>query len=217
MTTYYGWLFSKLDRIGSRSEGPEYFLQGQDYSVIRVIKKTYPWVNDKNLHQRLGSIVAITGTGHIGGLEYESVEEIEHFPKRLKRPSSELSLELDLGFDEPLYINKQPTDPKDVLIKPTLIVTAEKDWYSGTCPSSQLFDFSIEKNENVLVKWSDGMVFADVITPVIITPDTNPLEYGTAWEFSPYAIPGDGTYSMTALFVASGDFVSKDFEVKIAV
>ena len=73
---FEGFLFSKLQRIGSRSEGPDYFLQGWDYSETPVIKKAYLWEEDPTLQPFLGKKVTILGELTDGGIEYQKISEL---------------------------------------------------------------------------------------------------------------------------------------------
>jgi len=76
MTKYVGFLFSKLHSIGSRSEGPEYFLQQKNYAEVPVVKgTTLLWKPDPELQKLLGSIVSIQGKMVEGRIQYEHVEQ----------------------------------------------------------------------------------------------------------------------------------------------
>jgi hypothetical protein len=72
--TYSGYLFSKLDAIGTRSEGRSYFLQLEDYSEIHVIKHGILWQNDPDLDALLDTKVTITGVIEDGQLRYTKIE-----------------------------------------------------------------------------------------------------------------------------------------------
>ncbi|MEI8202531.1 MAG: hypothetical protein WCH34_05935 [Bacteroidota bacterium] len=73
-----GFLFSKLANIGSKSEGPAYFLQLQNYEEIKIEKKATLWEIDKTLQPFLGKKVEIEGyfVEHI--LNYNQVKEIQN-------------------------------------------------------------------------------------------------------------------------------------------
>lgn len=75
MARFDGYLFSKLKAIGSKSEGPFYFLQRWDYSETPVIKKTMSWEEDPNLQKFLGKKVIIEGTLEQKGIRYEKIEK----------------------------------------------------------------------------------------------------------------------------------------------
>jgi hypothetical protein len=61
MNEYHGFMFSKLHLIGSKSEGPRYFLQQFDYSEIPIAKKVELWREDLTLQKVLGTKVTIVG------------------------------------------------------------------------------------------------------------------------------------------------------------
>ena len=60
-TTFHGFLFSKLQSIGTRSEGPGYFLQTFDGREIPIIKHASPWQPDPELQRYVGIKVTIEG------------------------------------------------------------------------------------------------------------------------------------------------------------
>jgi len=78
MEKFYGYLFGKLYRIGSKSEGPEYFLQqwdGQGNTTDTPIqKKGNLWEIDPILHKYLAQKVTISGTLREKKLQYEDIE-----------------------------------------------------------------------------------------------------------------------------------------------
>ena len=78
MSTFNGFLFSKLGRIGTKSEGPDYFLQLKDYSEVPIIKKAELWQPDPELQKCLGKKVEIVAKHDPTYLEYESVKAKEH-------------------------------------------------------------------------------------------------------------------------------------------
>ena len=43
---FAGYLFARLHAIGSKSEGPLYFLQLRDVKEMLIMKKVPPWKND---------------------------------------------------------------------------------------------------------------------------------------------------------------------------
>lgn len=73
MDTLKGFLFCKLDRIGTRSEGPEYFLQQDDYTEIKIIKKATPWEEDPDLHPMLATKITLDGTIEEGAIIYAGI------------------------------------------------------------------------------------------------------------------------------------------------
>lgn len=68
-----GFLFSKLAAIGTRSEGPIYFLQQFDEKEIPIVKKAHLWEEDPVLQKHLGKKVTIHGRLVEGRIEYKDV------------------------------------------------------------------------------------------------------------------------------------------------
>lgn len=73
MERFDGYMFSKLDNIGSKSEGPKYFLQHFDYSESVVEKQVNLWQEDPNLHKYLNTKVTIEGKLSSGGIMYDKI------------------------------------------------------------------------------------------------------------------------------------------------
>jgi hypothetical protein len=68
-----GILLSRTERIGTRSEGPEYYLRTDDGREIHVIKNALPWKRDKVLHKGTGNEVWIPGALVDGELVYKEI------------------------------------------------------------------------------------------------------------------------------------------------
>ncbi|MEZ5534876.1 MAG: hypothetical protein R3F02_04560 [Thiolinea sp.] len=68
-----GYLFAKLANIGSRSEGPVYYLQQFDYTELQVVKQVNLWEEDPVLQPLLAGKVTIDGEVHPDGIVYEQV------------------------------------------------------------------------------------------------------------------------------------------------
>jgi hypothetical protein len=77
MEKFNGYLFAKLFRIGSKMEGPEYFLQQWDRqrktTDTHIHKKAHPWEIDSVLHRYLAMKVTISGTLKKEEIWYENV------------------------------------------------------------------------------------------------------------------------------------------------
>lgn len=78
-----GFLFSKLARIGTRSEGPDYFLQQFDRSASPIVEKVIPihkevdlWKEDPVLQKYLGTEVAVHGHLEEGHLYYKEIHPV---------------------------------------------------------------------------------------------------------------------------------------------
>jgi hypothetical protein len=78
MKKFDGFLFSKLFRIGTRSQGPEYFLQQWENrrkptGDKPILKKSEAWKDDPGLQKYLGQIVTVTGTVVDDKIAYEDI------------------------------------------------------------------------------------------------------------------------------------------------
>ena len=81
-----GILSAKIARIGTKSEGPDYYIKPLDdyatrWSEINVWKKTQLWENDPVLHKFINKKVLILGeiieTKSTITVDYEFVELLE--------------------------------------------------------------------------------------------------------------------------------------------
>jgi hypothetical protein len=215
MARFDGYLFSKLHLIGSKSEGPTYILQQWDYSEIPVVKKVMPWKEDPKLHEFLARKVTIKGKFGPEGIAYDEIRDLQPPILVEKQPALELDLRLETDI---LWVNKMP--PTDPQMKQTFDLTLLVKWpyrsiWHGLCPTSQIYDFFIEREGEIIWQWSWGKVFAEVTTLVAI-PGGGFVEFPVTWVFSPAEIESEGTYTASALFIASGQGVSKDFEIRFA-
>jgi hypothetical protein len=68
-----GVLESRTERVGTRSEGPEYYLRTDDGREIHVIKNAVPGKDDKALRKEVGNEVWIPGALVDGELIYKEV------------------------------------------------------------------------------------------------------------------------------------------------
>ena len=217
MPRFDGYVFSKLHLIGSKSEGPIYFLQQWDYTELAVVKKTMPWEQDPALHE--ARKVTIHGTFDKDGIHYDKVLELQPPEPEVQkaREEAKLNVDLRLGVDV-LWVNKMPPtqSPEQQSMDLTLLVQwPHRSIWRGISPTSQIYDFSIEREEKTIWQWSRGRMFLMVVTPVVI-PGGDPVEFPEVWRFDPNQIESEGTYTARATFIASGQEVSKDFEVKFA-
>lgn len=76
--TYSGYLFCKLDNIGTKSEGPSYYLQQWDDTEIHVIKNGMLWQGDPELDRFLNTKVTVTGILEDGQLKYTKIEPFKY-------------------------------------------------------------------------------------------------------------------------------------------
>jgi hypothetical protein len=217
MARFDGYLFSKLHLIGSRSEGPIYLLQRWDYSENPVIKKAAPFQEDPNLQKFLGKKVTIEGTFRQDGILYEKISDLSPGPYEAKDMVETHRLEVSLKLeDEVLWVNKMPPQPKPQGMNLTLLVKwPYRSIWQGTCPTSQIYDFFIEKDEKIVWQWSKGRMFSMIVIPVNI-PGGDPVEYSVRWSFSSDEIQAEGDYLVRAVFIASRQEATKGFQVKFA-
>ncbi len=212
-TTFNGYLFSKLANIGSKQEGPVYQLQQFDYKEHVVIKKVENWKQDPVLHPFLNKKVTIEGSQAISGIDYRKIRD---WKTAEDKDEESLILDLELGSDV-LWVNKMlpgPNPPQSFDL--TLLVKwPYRSVWEGQCPTTQIYDFWIEYGKETIWRWSDGKFFAQVVTPVTI-PGGDFHRFPEVWSFKPETIEHEGSYVARALFVASGQVVSRDFKVKFA-
>ena len=215
MEIFDGYLFSKLDCIGSRSEGPKYFLQYFDYKEIVVIKQAHLWEEDPNLHRYLNKKVTIEGKLSSRGIIYDAVSEYK--PRREAVGENMLEVELRMETDI-LWVSKMPggSQPAQCMGLTLLVRWPYRSIWRGLCPTTQLYDFWIEFNGKTIWRWSDGKMFAQVITPVSIPGGSDFHEFPEVWKINPDDIVSEGIYVARALFIASGQEVTKEFEIKFA-
>ena len=74
LNQFHGFLFSKLTNIGTKSEGPSYFLQYRNYKDIKIIKHTNPWQRDPELEKFLGRNVEISGHITNKTIDYQAIK-----------------------------------------------------------------------------------------------------------------------------------------------
>ena len=219
MATFEGYLFAKLHSIGTRSEGPFYLLQSWNKSEHLVNKKTLAWDEDPELHKFLGKKVAIEGASDQDGIQSDKITTL--LPGPVNLPDMELKLEHDV-----LWVNKMPPSPPSpqgmnlrliVIPRP---LGPRPDPYNGVCSTTQVYDFSIQKGDDIIWQWSKEYTkehtFSQVVTPVNLAGEVS-VEYSERWSFSPEDIKAEGDYQARADFIASGHAVVKTFQVKFAV
>lgn len=212
METFDGFLFSKLHLIGSKSEGPIYFLQslvpqegpdGEDlYREDVVEKHSLLWEEDSNLQKFLANKVTIKGQMTQGKIAYKQIGPYK--PSRKAAKEKTLELVLKTGEDV-LWVNKMPPGPHppQYMDLTLLVKWPYRSIWKGICSSLRTYDFTIERDgkiimQNVCIPGGDFQQFNDV------------------WKFNPDDIKSEGIYTARGLFIASGQEASKDFEVKFA-
>jgi len=113
MKKFDGFLFSKLFRIGSKSQGPEYFLQQWDDRRKPTVdapihKKTDAWKDDPVLQKYLGRIVTVTGAVVDDKIEYEDVKTKgeTHTFLELPKPESCRLIDFEKAEIRPGFVSK---------------------------------------------------------------------------------------------------------------
>jgi hypothetical protein len=71
--TFNGFLYSKLQSLGTRSEGPAYFLQTFDGKDIAILKHTTMWQQDPALQRLIATKVTIDGDFEGGSIAYRKI------------------------------------------------------------------------------------------------------------------------------------------------
>ncbi len=214
MSQFHGFVFSKLYLIGSKSEGPSYFLQQFDYSEIPVVKHAELWKEDPILQKALGTKVTIDGELSAGRLHYDNI-----MPYSPLRGAGEQGpcLRVDLKLEtEELWLNKMPPSPPPRPFK----VTLEVEWlyrsvWKGICPTSQVYDFFVEFEGQRIWQWSQDKFFLQALTPIAI-PGGSPHTFSETWIIEPDTIQSEGLYSVRGLFIASCQEVGKEVRIRFA-
>jgi hypothetical protein len=76
MSIFTGYLYAILSAMGTRSEGPEYFIQISDSQEHAIAKKTtggLRFLEDHRLHSLIGQKVRIEGEFSHDGISYDQV------------------------------------------------------------------------------------------------------------------------------------------------
>ena len=216
---FEGYLFAKLQALGSKSEGPGYFLQFMDGKEIPIAKKAMLWMNDPVLHPCLGQKVALAGA--INPVDDSDPRDGIHYAHLLNR-TEPLQLGLELGLEEDtLWINKMPGPPpkypprmKSFAMKLSVQWPFRSIW-RGECPSSQVFDFGIENPDGKTIwQWGNCMMFRTETTQVQI-PGGSPKAVKVPWFYFEDSIMQEGLYVAKAEFIASGQVIRKPFWVEV--
>lgn len=225
ITRLEGYLFARLTAIGSKSEGPLYYLQLWNDKEVIIEKKVKPWQNDPVLHGCLGQKVVIHG---------KLISPVTELGKSLKyyrvfNMDKPLLLDLNTGLrNNTLIINKMPSpasyfppEMKSITFGLTVVwpykdgAESQKSIWTGDCPTNQLYDFSIENPKGETIwKWSKCMLFNEKSTVVKIHGgEANGVK--VPWFYFDDSITMEGIYAIRAKFIASGQEISEAFKVEI--
>lgn len=214
MKQYEGYLLAKLAAIGTKSEGPAYFLQQKDNSELSIKKVADAWKPDSVLHQFIARKVVLSGDMQGNQLHYEKIVEIN--PDKMPW----VSVGIDIP-DNTLWVNKMPGLGAPGIQK-HVQVNLYVQWpytspWQGAAPTSQIFDLEIlTPSGKSLWKWSKGKSFKKQVTPVALEGMIR-HEFKGQWGFIDKDIPVEGKYKVVGTFVPTNTVVSKEFVVKFAM
>ena len=76
VVTITGLLYSLIERVGTKSEGPEYYLRMDDGAEIHVFKKANLWQEDPALQEHTNKRVSVSGDLYEKELYYKEVKPI---------------------------------------------------------------------------------------------------------------------------------------------
>lgn len=218
---FEGYLFSKLHAIGSKSEGPSYFLQltapETDGKEVAVHKKTQLWMIDPVLHGCLGRKVTLRGKSAADA----TLAVIDYVDVVSSAKPLTLALKLDLK-DDTLWIDREPGLPSAFPPRlRRLDLTFEILWpyrseWQGSCPTSQFMELTIEDPQGQKIwSWSSEMLFVREPIEIKILGGS-PKSTTVHWHYFESAISTAGMYVATATFLASGQILRRPFFVKFA-
>jgi hypothetical protein len=227
MENFEGYLFAKLFAIGSKSEGPEYFLQqwtdSQKNSDTQIKKKSNLWEEDPELHSLLGRKVSIEGKLNLEKIEYTKIEVVSTLPNS-EQDKLKFALKIEgQGYNEAeglLSIILKPSNTFSApspLRKLNIILTVEwpfRSIWHGECPTSQLYDFYItDLEEKTIWQWSKSMIFTQNKTSVNI-PGGSPIEFPVSWYYQGEALEKMKTLNFKAIFSSTGNVINKAIKIK---
>lgn len=81
---FNGFLYSKLQNVGTRSEGPGYFLQTFDGRDLAIKKHGMLWQHDRTLDVHLGTKVTIHGD--FWGRNMIAYRSVKAYRPRMPKP-----------------------------------------------------------------------------------------------------------------------------------
>jgi len=120
------------------------------------------------------------------------------------------------GGEKVVQIDNRPGVPHH----PTpLVLSLGVEWpyrsiWHGVCPTSQIYDFWVQRSGKTLWQWSNGHVFAQHVTPVSISGGAW-HEFRETWNIDPASISESGRYTARARFIASGQEAVCDFDITL--
>jgi hypothetical protein len=199
MQLFSGYLFAKLATIGTRSEGPSYWLQTlteteshQIDEAIAIRKNASAWEVDPVLHPFLNRKVAI-----IGQLTQDNIIYYKGIRAQTLAMGAQEATLLELSLEVKSAISENLLEVRLAVGWPCRSV-----WHS-VAPTSQLYDFVLSREGETVCKWSTDQLFVARERPVQLIGGREYI-FTELWFIDPRAIAGDGPYTITASFIPAG-------------
>ena len=211
MSEFPGFLYSQLRRIGSKSEGPEYFLQdflhGEDNMVFEVGKEVDLWQEDPRLQPYLGQRVSLQGEFVDDKLSYKSVHPYQE--------PEQLVLKLQLEKDT-LWLNKEFPVSRPLPFEIRLLVYWPfRGIWERLIETTQIYDFSVERDGKVIWQWSHDQSFDTRMTKVQVLGGAY-RSFPAIWMIDPHQIEVEGVYLVRGHFLASDQTAENWLEIRFA-
>jgi hypothetical protein len=232
MEKFKGYLYAMLAALGSKSEGPAYFLQLLEpqgkINEYPIIKKSELWEIDPVLHSFLGNKVLMGGELQGGSINYKTIipygeELIDELPL-LDQKISKLGMSLSFlgntysAEEQMMWVDKMPVSGGPPPWLYNLRIILEYKWlaegdFRGQCPTSQFFDFTIhDPKGNLIWEWGKTIRFNNTDKSFELTGKQK-YTFTVDWPFFNNTIEYDGEYTVTAKFLATGNIIRKKLVV----
>lgn len=228
MDKFNGYLYAMLAEIGSRSEGPAYYLQllepHRDITEYSINKKSELWDIDPVLHAFLARKISIGGELQEGLINYKTIipygEELTGELPATEPTISKLSMSLSFvgntysAEDRMMWVNKMPVSGGPPPLLNNLRIVLDYKWlaegdYRGQCPSSQFFEFTIQDPNGIKIwEWGKTIRFNNTDNSFELT-GRQKYTFFVDWPFFNHAIQHAGEYTVTANFLATGNILKK--------
>ncbi|MBE0663078.1 MAG: hypothetical protein IH597_11500 [Bacteroidales bacterium] len=232
MDKFNGYLYAMLAEIGSRSEGPAYYLQllepQRDITEYPIKKKSELWDIDPVLHAFLARKISIGGELQEGRINYKTIipygEELTGELPANEPTISKLSMQLSFvgntysAEDQMMWVNKMPQIGGPPPFLNNLKIILDYRWlavgeYRGSCPTSQFFEFTIhDPNRTLIWEWGKTIKFSNTHNSFELTGNYK-YSFNVDWPFFNHAIQHEGDYIVTAKFLATGNILKKTLKV----
>jgi hypothetical protein len=213
MKEFEGYLFSRLHLIGSKSEGPVYYLQTPSYSEVKINKQAQSWAKDKILHDVLDSWVKVTGELEEDvSITYANVEQrIGVLRDSIVEP---VKVEV-LCLVNPIVVNKQPIigeSPSQSVIVQVIVTNtldiALEDYHSSPLPIQVSLK---DPKGQIVAHFPDKVIWLMTRIPL---PAKTPVTYTGLLPINPNKFAIEGEYSLSGKYLPRGLEESIPVEVK---